>query len=170
MSGEATTRQQNQGSEGQSDPARRVNPVPDGFRTVTPYLIVSDVPNLVDFLKRVFDAEETNRSTGGSGGGIHSEVRIGNSMLMIGGGGPGLSWKGVSAPTAFHVYVDDTDAVYNRALDAGATPIVPVTHHEYGERSGSVIDPFGNHWYIAFPTYLGEKYTPDAVQTLQVFL
>ena len=90
MSGEATTRQQNHGAEGQPDPARRVKPVPDGFRTVTPYLIVSDVPELVDFLKRVFDAEEISRSTGGSGGGIHSEVRIGNSMLMIGGGGPGF--------------------------------------------------------------------------------
>ena len=84
------------------------------FRTVfvpsRHILIVSDVPKLVDFLKRVFDAEEISRSTGGSGGGIHSEVRIGNSMLMIGGGGPGLSWKGVPAPTAFHVYVRDVDA------------------------------------------------------------
>ncbi len=170
MSGEATTRQQNQTAEGQPKAARRVNPIPAGFRTITPYLIVSDVPALVDFLKLVFDATEITRSTGGSGGGMHSEVRIGNSMLMIGGGGPGLSWKGVPAPSSFHVYVQDVDSAYKRALEAGATSIHEVVDHEYGERGGSVKDSSGNHWYIAFPTYLGDEYDPDAVQTVQAFL
>jgi PhnB protein len=162
MSGEATERQ--------SEASRGVSPIPAGFRTITPYLSVSDVPALVDFLKLVFEATEITRSTGGSGGGIHSEVRIGNSMLMIGGGGSGLSWKGVPAPSAFHVYVGDVDAAYNRALEAGATSIHEVVDHEYGERGGSVKDPSGNHWYIAFPTYLGDEYNPNAVQTVQAFL
>jgi PhnB protein len=170
MSGEVTTRQQNQAAEGQPEATHRVSPVPEGFRTITPYLIVSDVPALVDFSKLVFEATEISRSTGGSGGGMHSEVRIGNSMLMIGGGGPGLSWKGKPAPTAFHVYVQDVDSAYNRALEAGATSIHEVVDHQYGERGGSVKDPAGNHWYIAFPTYLGDQYTPDAVQTVEAFL
>jgi uncharacterized glyoxalase superfamily protein PhnB len=150
--------------------AQSVSSIPKGFHTITPYLIASDVPHLINFITRVFDAEETQRFTGGSGGGIHAEVRVGNSMLMIGGGGPGLSWKGSSAPTSFHIYVKDVDATYARAIAAGAASINEVVDQAYGERSGSVQDEAGNHWYIAYPTYLGDKYTPDAVQTVQVFL
>jgi len=162
MSGEAT--------EKQSESTRSVSPIPEGFRAITPYLIVADVPASVDFLKLLFDATEISRSTGGSSGGIHSEVRIGNSMLMVGGGGPGLSWKGTPAPTALHVYVADVDAAYKRALNAGAASIHEVVDHEYGERGGSVKDSAGNHWYMAFPTYLGDEYNPNAVQTVQAFL
>src|ERR1700687_6011670 len=97
--------------------------IPKGFHTITPYLIASDVPNLVNFISRVFDGEKITMNEAGSGGGIHGEVRIGNSMLMIGGGGPGLSWKGAPAPTSFHIYVKDVDAAYNRAIEAGATSI-----------------------------------------------
>ena len=147
-----------------------VSSVPKGFHTITPYLMASDVPKLVDFITRVFDGEKTMMSAAGSSGGIHAEVRVGNSMLMLGGGGPGFSWQGAPAPTSFHIYVKDVDATYNRAIEAGATSLHEVVDQSYGERSGSVQDLAGNHWYIAFPTYLGDKYTPDAVQTVQVFL
>lgn len=167
---DAMMKQQSEAAATQVSEAPRVSPVPKGFHTVTPYLMASDAPQLIDFVKRIFDAEEIMRSVGGSGGGIHAEVRIGNSMLMIGGGGPGLSWKGTPAPSAFHVYVGDVDAAYNRAIEAGATSIQEVVDQPYGERSGSVRDKAGNNWYIAFPTYLGDKYTPDAIQTVQAYL
>ena len=89
--------------------------VREGFRTVTPYVIVRDVPALLDFATRAFEAEETGRFTGA---GLHAEVRIGDSMLMIGEGGaaddPSI------APAAFHVFVPDVDAAYERAIAAGA--------------------------------------------------
>src|SRR5207249_4132650 len=117
--------------------------IPEGFRTVTPYLVVEDVPAQIEFLTRVFGAEERHRSSG-SGGGMHAEVRIGDSMLMIGGG------KGRPAqPTALHIYVEDTDAVYQRALEAGAISIAVPVDQPYGERSGGVKDRSGNVWYIA---------------------
>jgi PhnB protein len=167
---DAMVNQQSDATATQASAEPRVSPIPKGFRTVTPYLMATDVPQLVDFVQRIFGAEEIMRSTGGSGGGIHSEVRIGNSMLMIGGGGPGLSWKGTPAPSAFHVYVGNVDATYNRAIEAGATAIHEVVDQPYGERGGSVKDMAGNHWYIAFPTYLGDKYTADAVQTVQAYM
>jgi PhnB protein len=131
---------------------------PTGYRTVTPYLVVDDAPALLEFVARVFDAHEGHRAIG-SAGGVHADVRIGDSMLMIGGGAPELSWKGPSRPAALHVYVPDADAVYERAVREGATVIQPPADHDYGERSASVKDPFGNNWYIATAT---SRYRLDA--------
>jgi PhnB protein len=89
--------------------------IPEGSQTLTPYLVAQGAPALIDFVKQVFGAKETVRATG-SAGGIHCEVRIGDSKLMMGGGEPGLSWRGEAWPTALHVYVEDPDAVYQRAL------------------------------------------------------
>ena len=87
-----------------------------GFHTVTPYIVAQNVPSLIEFLQKTFHAEETLRSGPGSEGGMHCEVRIGDSMLMVGGGGAGFAWKGVPRPCAFHIYVPDCDATYERAL------------------------------------------------------
>ena len=144
-----------------------VNPVREGFHTVTPYVISQDAEGLIDFVKQVFGAEERFRAVG-SAGGYHCEVRIGDSMMMIGGGGKGLSWKGESRPMAFHVYVPNTDALYRHALETGATSIDAPQDHEYGERGASVRDPFGNHWYIA--TAKGEHYTPQGLRTVNVYM
>jgi len=97
--------------------------IPKGFRSVTPYLIVQDAPALIEFAKNAFGAEETFRTE--SPGGMHAEIRIGDSMVMIGGGGSDLAWRGQQWPTALHLYVEDTDAAYERAVRAGATPIQP---------------------------------------------
>jgi PhnB protein len=143
------------------------SPIPKGYHTITPYLIAQDAPALIDFMKQTFGAEETFRTVG-SAGGIHAELRLGDSMLMVGGGGPGLSWRGESKPMAFHYYVEDTDAVYQRAMAAGAASIQPPTDQPYGERSGSVIDPSGNYWYIA--THKGERYIPEGRYTVTPYL
>lgn len=143
------------------------SPIPKGFHTLTPYPIAQDAAGLIDFLKQTFDAEEKFRAVG-SAGGIHAEVRLGDSMLMLGGGGPGLSWRGESQPMAFHVYVEDTDAVYQRAVAAGAVSIQPPADQVYGERSGSVKDLAGNYWYIA--TYKGDRHIPEGLHTVTAYL
>ncbi len=125
-----------------------VDPIPKGYRTVTPYLVAQDADGLINFVKRTFDAEETFRAVG-SAGGYHCEVRLGDSMLMIGGGGPQLSWRGEPCLGAFHVYVKDCDAVYERALQAGASSMQAPADQSYGERSASVKDAAGNYWYMA---------------------
>lgn len=141
--------------------------VPKGVQTVTPYLVVQDAPALIEFTKRAFDAEEQHRSIG-SAGGVHAEVRIGDSRLMIGGGAPNLSWRGTSMPTALHIYVKDVDEVFERAVEAGGTPALRPVDQEYGERSGGVTDGAGNHWYIA--TWKGEHYVPEGLHTVNVYL
>jgi PhnB protein len=145
----------------------RVPPVPEGYRTLTPYIVAQDAEDAVGFLKQTFGAEETFRAVGGAGG-LHCEVRLGDSMLMVGGGGPGLAWKGDSQLGAFHVYVRDCDAAYERALKAGATSIQKPTDQFYGERSGSVKDAAGNHWYIA--TRLQGDYKWEGAPDVQPYL
>jgi len=135
-------------------------PVRAGFTTVTPYIAVKRATELIDFTKQVFGAEEVLRHTG-SAGGIHCEVRIGDSMLMIGGG----DILSAEAPTALHVYVPDADEVYRRALEAGAVSLRPPADQFYGERSGSVRDPFGNNWYIS--TSKGDRYIPTGRRAVQ---
>jgi PhnB protein len=115
----------------------------EGFTSVTPYLTVADVERLVQFVKHAFGAVETGRSTGGSGH-LHCEIQIGDSMVMCGGGA-----RGHERPLALHVYVPDADAVYNRALAAGAESLFVPEDRPYGERQGGVKDPTGNLWYIA---------------------
>jgi PhnB protein len=144
-----------------------VDPIPKGYRTVTPYLIAQDGPALLEFVKQVFGAEEIFRTVG-SAGGLHSEARIGDSMLMIGGGIPGREFKSTPNRHALHMYVQDVDAVYEKAMAAGAESIDEVRDQEYGERSGGVQDPAGNYWYIA--THKGESYVPKGLNSVNVYL
>ena len=132
-----------------------VDPIRKGFHTVTPYLSAPDGAALLDFAKNVFGAEEMFRAIG-SAGGIHGEVRLGDTMLMMGGGIPGKAWKATPNTAALHVYVPDCDATYQRALAAGAASIDEPADQSYGERSATVKDFAGNFWYIA--TYKGENY------------
>lgn len=138
--------------------------VREGFTTVTPYITVGE-PGLADFLSRVFGAVET-RSAIGSAGGVHREVRIGDSMMMIGEVGPENRTPG--RPAEFHVYVEDVDAAFQRALAAGATSLGAPAHRPYGERAGFVRDRFGNHWFIA--THVGGSYVPEGLRSVTPFL
>ena len=145
-------------------PTERAKPIPEGFHTVTPYLTVQQAPELVEFLKGAFGAEELLRTTG-SAGGMHAEVKIGDSRLMIGGGG---AWRGTPMPTALHLYVPNTDAAYKRALELGATSIHEPMDQNYGERSAGVKDLAGNTWYIA--TAFGSQHVQQGLHTLNVYL
>jgi uncharacterized glyoxalase superfamily protein PhnB len=135
-------------------------------RTVTPYVIVSDVHREIEFIERVFDAKGKVYGLG-SRGGYHSEYRIGDSMLMIGGGGKGAEWKGTPMPASLHAYVQNVDGVYQTAIAAGATSLMPPTDMDYGERGAAIEDPGGNHWYLA--TAFGPSYVPEGLPDLIPF-
>jgi PhnB protein len=122
-----------------------VKPIPDGYHTVTPYLTVQGVSKLIDFLKQAFEAREIERMTQPDGTIMHAEVRIGDSVVMMGEARD--QWKPV--PGAIYLYVNDTDAVYKRALRAGATSLMEPADQFYGDRSAGVKDPSGNYWWIA---------------------
>ena len=151
--------------------ATRVDPIPPGFRTVTPYLIAKDGPALLEFAKQAFGGEETFRIVG-SAGGLHGEIRIGDSMLMMGGGIPGKEFHAAPNTHALHIYVEDADAVCAKALAAGATLIDAPRDQEYGERSASVKDPAGNIWYIAthLPENKGESYIAKGLNNVNVYM
>jgi PhnB protein len=153
---------------GQMPEAKKgVSPIPSGYRAVTPYLVAEDANGVIDFVKKTFGGQEIFRSVG-SAGGYHCEVRVEDSMLMIGGGGAGLAWKGEPALGAFHVYVRDCDAAYRRALEAGGKSLAEPADQDYGERTASVVDAAGNHWYIA--TYKDTGYKSEGAPTIQPYL
>jgi len=135
------------------------SPIRKGFRTVTPYITVTEGDRLIEFLKRTFQAEESLRAS--TPAGFHAEIRIGDSMLMI---GSGESLGGRQRIGAFHVYVPDCDATCRRAMEAGAASIGEPADRPYGERSGFVKDFAGNHWFIA--TRFGSAYAPEGFGTL----
>ncbi|MFZ0060705.1 MAG: VOC family protein [Pyrinomonadaceae bacterium] len=143
--------------------ARSVNYIREGFHTITPYIAVHDVMGLIEFVKQAFDAEGAVYGIG-SQGGYHSEYKIGDSFVMIGGGG---AWKGEQKLTALHLYVDDVDASYARALAAGAKAInEPIEAH--GERVAGVRDLAGNEWYLA--KRLSGSHTDEGLRSVNVYL
>jgi PhnB protein len=145
-----------------------VNPVPPGFQMVTPYIVTADGDAMLEFAKNAFGAEVVMRAVSGEAGGIHGEVRIGDTMVMMGGGIPGKAFAAKPNATALHIYVEDTDAAYRKALQAGATSISGPQDHDYGEHGASVKDPFGNFWYIA--THKGESYIPKGLRNVNVYM
>ena len=122
-----------------------VKPIPDGYHTVTPYLTVDDPAPVIEFLKTVFDAQETFAMRDDKGNIGHAEVKVGTSMLMLGKAHD--QWK--SRPGNFYLYVEDCDAIYKKALAAGATSISEPETQFYGDRHGGVADSQGNNWWVA---------------------
>jgi PhnB protein len=122
-----------------------VKSIPDGYHSVTPYLVVQGVATLLDFLNQVFDAQELHRMPRPDGTIMHAEVRIGDSVVMMGE----PMGEFTPMPGSIYVYVNDADAVYKRALQAGATSLMEPADQFYGDRSAGVKDPVGNQWWIA---------------------
>jgi PhnB protein len=145
----------------------KVSPVPRGFRMVTPYLVAADGPALLDFVIQAFGAEEIMRAETPIGG-VHGEVRIGDSLMMIGGGVPGKKFPGSLQAGALHIYVEDADAVTKKAVAAGAMLIDEPRDQDYGERSATVKDAAGNFWYIA--TSKGASYKPKELFNVNPYL
>jgi PhnB protein len=120
-------------------------PVETEIPSINPYLVVDGAARLIEFLERAFDARLDVRVPTETGRVLHGQVFVGDSRIELADATE--QWK--SLRSAMHIYVDDADATYERALAAGATSLLPPTNQAYGDREGAVVDPFGNHWYIA---------------------
>jgi PhnB protein len=118
--------------------------IPEGYPQVSPYLIVDEPAALIQFMTDVFGAKETRRHEDDKGRIGHAEMRIGDSVIMMGGATE--QWP--AAPAAMYVYVEDTDAAYQRGLAAGATSLQEPADQFYGDRTAGVRDRFGNQWFI----------------------
>lgn len=133
--------------------APKVNPIPQGYHTVTPGLTVHDAAQALEFYSRAFGAEETLRMPGPGGKIMHAELRIGDSVLMLNDEFPEMGNKSPKTlggtPTSFYVYVENVDAAWKRAVDAGAKPSLPVQDMFWGDRLGKLEDPFGHIWNLA---------------------
>jgi PhnB protein len=144
--------------------AMAAKPVPDGYYTVTPYLIVKGAAQALEFYKKAFDAKELYRLDAPGGKIGHAEMQIGNSRVMLADEHPevgAVAPTGSGHPVSFLLYVDDVDRWFPRALSAGAKQIRPVTDQFYGDRSGVLVDPFGHCWSIATHK---EDVTPEQME------
>jgi PhnB protein len=129
-----------------------VKPIPDGYATVTPYLVVKGAASALEFYKKAFGAEERMRLDA-KGMIMHSEITVGKSVIMLADEFPDMGYVGPQAlggtPVSLMVYVDNVDDVFTRAIAAGAKEKRPVTNEFYGDRVGTLVDPFGHVWSIA---------------------
>jgi PhnB protein len=129
-----------------------VKPIPDGYHTLTPYLVVDDTAKALDFYKKVFEAVELFRMPMPDGRIGHAEFKIGDSIVMLGDEMPEMNIKGPKSlggtAVGMMIYVVDCDAIFNKAVAAGATVQQAPTNQFYGDRAGTVVDPFGHKWSI----------------------
>lgn len=129
------------------------NPIPEGYHSITPYLYVHDGLAAMEFYRKAFNAVEMLRMEGPPGTLAHGEMKIGNSHFMLSNESPDRGFRspqnlgGTSG--SLMIYVDDVDAVFKQALDAGATELQEVKDQFYGDRSGMITDPFGHQWTLA---------------------
>lgn len=130
-----------------------VNPIPDGYHSLTPYLIIDGAAAALDFYREAFGAVELFRLPGPDGRLGHAEIQLGNSRVMLADEFPEMDARGPrtlgGSPVGLCLYVPDVDAVFARALAAGATVQRPLADQFYGDRSATVVDPFGHKWTIA---------------------
>jgi uncharacterized glyoxalase superfamily protein PhnB len=131
--------------------AKTAKPVPDGYHTITPQLTLDDAAKTIDWYKKALGAEELGRSAGPDGRIMHAEIRIGDSRIMVNdvmADGKGPRALGGS-PASLWLYVENSDALFNRAVAAGATVQMPMADQFWGDRAGAVADPAGYTWWIA---------------------
>jgi PhnB protein len=125
--------------------------IPEGYHSITPYLIVNGAAKALEFYRKAFGAEETVRMPMPDGRVGHAEMRIGDSMFMLADEFPDRDIRGPQGtpPVHFVIYCEDVDTVLKRAMAAGAKELRPVQNQFYGDRSGMVTDPFGHQWTVA---------------------
>jgi PhnB protein len=138
--------------------AKSAKPIPDGYHTVTPHIVLDDCAKAIEFYGRAFGAEKLLVMPGPGGGVVHAEIKVGDSIVMLSDemppmpGQPGIyrSPKAAGLATgALFLYVRDADASFDRAIKAGCTVRSPMTDMFWGDRYGQVIDPFGHTWALA---------------------
>jgi PhnB protein len=132
-----------------------VKPIPEGHEGASPYIIVADAPKMIEFYKRGFGATEVTRMAGPDGRIGHAEIKIGKALIMLADEHPEMgilgpkSLGGARPPVSIHLYVEDVDALYRRAVEAGATSIKAPEDQFYGDRNAQLQDPAGHVWSIA---------------------
>jgi PhnB protein len=130
-----------------------VNHVPDGYHAVTPYLVIDGAADAIEFYKSVFGATEVLRMPGPEGKVGHAEIKIGDSHIMLADEHPEMGYRSArsigGSPVSIVLYVESVDATVEKAVAAGATLVKPVKDQFYGDRMGSIEDPFGNQWHVA---------------------
>ena len=130
-----------------------VKAIPEGYHSVTPYLIVKGAARAIDFYKKAFGATEVMRFPGPNNTVAHAEIKIGDSMIMLADGSDEGPYRapqpGAGAPVSLMIYVEDVDKVFSQAVSAGAKSTRPVEDQFYGDRSGTVTDPFGHVWSLS---------------------
>lgn len=133
-------------SKAKAPASKKVKPIPDGYHALTPAIIAEDAAGVIAWLERALGARTRMRYDGPNGEVFHSELQLGDSVLMVGSVQPGAA-----NPSALHamLYVKDVDSAFRRALDAGGKETRPVQDQFYGDRSGTLTDPFGNEWTIS---------------------
>ncbi|HEX8558446.1 MAG TPA: VOC family protein [Pyrinomonadaceae bacterium] len=133
--------------------SEKVNHIPEGYHSVTPYLIVDGAARAIEFYKQAFGAEEVFRMADEGGRVLHAEIKLGDSHVMVADEHAEMSARGPrsfgGSPVSLMLYVSDVDAVVGRAVEAGAKLTRPVENQFYGDRTGGVEDPFGHAWYVA---------------------
>jgi PhnB protein len=129
-----------------------VKPIPDGYHSVTPYLVMDGAAGAIDFYKKAFGATELFRMPYGDKIG-HAEIKIGDSPIMLADEQPAMGYVGPKAlggtPVSLMIYVEDVDTTYKKAIESGATEVKPLQDQFYGDRSGTLKDPYGHTWTIA---------------------
>jgi len=148
--------------------AKKVRAIPAGYHTITPAVVVGDARKAVEFYKKAFGAQQLMLVPGSDGKIMHAEVKIGDSIVMLSEEQEGTPCKSAAAlggsPVSFYVYVDDVDAAWKRAVDAGAKTKYPLTDMFWGDRTGCLEDPFGQGWTLAQRT---KNLTPEEIKTGQ---
>jgi len=146
--------------------AKKAQPIPKGYHTVTPSIVVAGAAKAIEFYKKAFGAQEVMRFPGPDGKTImHAEIRVGDSNIMLGDEMPEQGARGPKTiggtPVSFFIYGDNVDAAWKRAVDAGAKPIMPLADQFWGDRTGCLEDPFGHHWWLAQHV---QDLTPEELQ------
>ena len=148
-----------------STPQKKVNPIPADYPGITPYLSVKGAADAIEFYKKAFGAIEIMRLPGPDGTIGHAEIKIGNALVMLADESPdygNLSPKTLGgSPVRLHMYVEDVDAFFEKAIAAGAKVLIPIANQFYGDRSGRLEDPFGHVWLVS--THV-EDVAPEEMQ------
>jgi PhnB protein len=130
--------------------AKAAKPVPDGYHTITPQLTLDDAAGTIEWYKKAHGAEELGRSPGPDGRIMHAEIRIGDSRVMVNDVMMGKGPRELGgSPASMWLFVEDSDALFNRAVGAGAKVSMPMTDQFWGDRAGAIADPAGYTWWIA---------------------
>jgi len=144
--------------------APKVKPIPDGYHSLTPYLCIKGAAAAIEFYKKAFGAKEVMRMAQPDGRVGHAELQIGDSKVMLSDEFPEMSFRSPQSigdsPVHLHLYVEDVDSVFKRAVAEGAKEVRPVQDQFYGDRMGTVTDPYGHVWHVSTHT---EDLSPEEI-------